>query len=115
MVATIHVCRTCGGAAGEVPGGAALAERVRAVLDGPDAPPARIASVDCMGACALPVSLGLAAPGRAHYLFAGLTPDDADDVVATLRCWLEAPRGWIVDARPCGRLRHCLRARIPAG
>lgn len=74
-----------------------------------------IAGQACMGACARPVSLGLQGPGRASYVFAGVDPlADADDIAATCRLYLDSPLGWIDDARPCGRLRDCLRARLPA-
>jgi len=69
----------------------------------------------CFGACDAPVSLSLQAPDRATYLFSGVDPDaDATDIVATVRAYLDAPQGWIEDARPCGRLRHCLVGRVPA-
>ncbi|MDN3721950.1 DUF1636 family protein [Roseibium salinum] len=74
-----------------------------------------IETADCMGACEQPISLALQGEGRATYLFAGLSiPDDIEDIVATGRTYLDAENGWIEDARPCGRLRFCLRARVPA-
>ena len=74
-----------------------------------------LASADCMGACAEPVSLALQGEGRASYLFSGVSPlEDVADILATCREYLAAPGGWIVDARPCGRLRLCLKGRIPA-
>jgi len=39
---------------------------------------------------------------------------DATDVVRTCQAYLESHKGWIKDARPCGRLRHKLRAKVPA-
>lgn len=75
----------------------------------------RLALVDCMGACAQPVSLGLQGVGRASYVFAGVAPQqDARDIARTCQTYLAAPAGWMEDARPCGRLRDCLRARLPA-
>jgi len=65
--------------------------------------------------CAAPWSLALQGVGRASYVFCGLNfPEDIADLMATCRCYLSAPGGWIEDARPCGRLRFCLRTRIPA-
>jgi len=64
---------------------------------------------------ARPVLMALQAPGRGAYLFHDLNPGDAADVAATIRAYLAAPDGWIGDARPCGRLRLCLKLRIPAG
>lgn len=71
--------------------------------------------VACMGACCDPTPLAIQGAGKATYLFAGLDPKtDAGDIIATCRTYLDAPSGWIEDARTCGRLRHCLRARVPA-
>jgi len=72
-------------------------------------------TVDCMGACEQPVSLVFQGQDRATFVFSGVQfPDDVSDIVATARTYLEAKDGWIEDARSCGRLRFCLRARIPA-
>lgn len=69
----------------------------------------------CLGSCADPASIAGQSEGRASYVFSGLTISrDAGDIIAFCRTYLEADRGWIEDARPLGRLRHCLRARIPA-
>ncbi|WP_010393446.1 DUF1636 family protein [Paracoccus sp. TRP] len=64
---------------------------------------------------ARPVLMAVQSPGRGSYLFHDLRPEDAGDVAATIRAYLAAPDGWISDARPCGRLRYCLKLRIPAG
>lgn len=72
-------------------------------------------TTDCMSGCATPVTLGLQGQGRASYVFAGLSPiEDAADIAATVKEYLTADDGWIEDARACGRLRQCLRARLPA-
>ena len=74
-----------------------------------------ITQVDCMGSCSDPTSVALQGTGRASYLFAGLSAHrDIDDIIATCREYLNAPDGWMEDARGCGRLRFCLKARIPA-
>ena len=103
----LTICATCGSGAGE---GQALADRVRGAL------PAEwsLRLHDCLGACARPVALAVEAPGRATYLFAGVRAGDAEDLLAFTRLYAAAPDGWIEDARPAGRLRHCLRGRIPA-
>lgn len=68
-----------------------------------------------MNGCARPVSLALQSPERATYFFGGVDLEaDVADIVATLRAYLDAPKGWIEDARPCGRLRFCLVGRVPA-
>ncbi len=69
----------------------------------------------CMNGCANPVTIGLQGQGMASYVFAGVAPiTDADDIAATCSVFLKSDAGWIEDARPCGRLRQCLRARLPA-
>ncbi|MEQ9488632.1 MAG: DUF1636 domain-containing protein [Alphaproteobacteria bacterium] len=70
---------------------------------------------DCMGGCENPVSIGLQGYGMASYVFSGVDPAaDSEDIAATCRLFLDSESGWIDDARPCGRLRTCLRARLPA-
>lgn len=58
--------------------------------------------------------MSVQAEGRATYLFSGITADDIADIRAFLDLYEAAPRGWIEDARPAGRLRFCLRGRVPA-
>lgn len=68
-----------------------------------------------MGGCAEPLAVAFQAPGKASYLFVGLDPEaDLADVLAFARLYRASPDGWIEDARPAGRLRFRLRARIPA-
>jgi predicted metal-binding protein len=75
----------------------------------------RIARASCLGGCEEPRSIALQSAGRASYVFSDLDlTKDAADIVATCALYLQAPQGWIEDAQPCGRLRWCLRARIPA-
>lgn len=69
----------------------------------------------CLGTCAKPTALALQGVGRATYVFSELDwIRDAEDIAATCALYLEVPKGWIEDARACGRLRHCLQARVPA-
>lgn len=59
--------------------------------------------------------MALQSTGRATCFFAGVDPQaDVADIVSTIRAYLDAPKGWIEDARPCGRLRFCLVGRVPA-
>lgn len=108
---TLLLCATCDGADRSADRGAveqALDERGLAEF-------VRVAMVDCMGACESPVSLGLQGVGRASYVFAGVQPQrDGADIARTCQTYLDAPAGGIEDARGCGRLRDCLRARLPA-
>lgn len=74
---------------------------------------ARVEADPCLGPCGSPVAMALQG-GGASYVFAGVRlPEDLSDLVATCRAYRDAPGGWIEDARPCGRLRFCLHARVP--
>ena len=71
--------------------------------------------VDCMNVCDEPVTIALQGKTKATYVFAGVSLNtDINDIVTTCQAYLAANSGWIEDARPCGRLRHCLKSRIPA-
>lgn len=104
----VIVCSTCR-RAGADPTGPALIEDLRDRLgDGFTVVPQA-----CMSACAEAQVVSFRAPGKAAYIFAGLTPKDAADIAAFARLWADTADGWIEDARPAGRLRFCLRGRIP--
>lgn len=77
--------------------------------------PVQLCRAELQAAGAKPVLMAMQAEGRASYLFHGLAVTDVGDIAATLRAYLDAPGGWITDARTCGRLRLCLKTRIPAG
>ena len=107
---TLRLCTGCEG------GG--MREGKSAVQDALDkaglADLVRVRPAACLGACEAPRSLALQSPGRASYVFAGVDLiEQATDIAATCQTYLDAPKGWIEDARPCGTLRHQLRARIP--
>lgn len=69
----------------------------------------------CFSSCEEPTVMTMQGAKRASYVFSGVDPvGDANDIAATCKTYLSSPGGWIEDARPCGRLRLCLRARIPA-
>ncbi|MDA8584645.1 DUF1636 domain-containing protein [Rhodobacteraceae bacterium] len=111
MALALQICVAClgPGRLGEV----AAIERALASSDiSGDADLHRIA---CGETCKSPARLWLQSDGGASYIFEGVDLDaDRDDIMATLRCYLASPKGWIEDARPCGRLRFCLTARVPA-
>ncbi len=68
-----------------------------------------------MSNCARPLSVAFSAPDKATYLFGDVDPlRDLDDTLAFAALFAETPNGWIEDARPAGRLRHCLIGRVPA-
>jgi len=104
MSKRLLICSTCAGP------GAALAQAVQERIgDGWE-----IEMQECLSVCDEPVALGVQATGKATYVFAGLTEADAGDVVGFSKLYDEDADGWIADARPAGRLRFCLKARVPA-
>lgn len=107
--AVVHLCETCADEA--------TARNHQVLQDRLDADglPAEVRAQACFNACDRPVGLSLQASGAATYFFTGVDPvGDLEDIVATVRLYLDSPKGWIEDARPCGRLRLCLTGRVPA-
>ena len=105
----VIICDTCA-AVGEAPQGAAFAEALRALV------PAGVSveTTSCMNQCDRPVSLALREEGKDIYLFHSVDPaHDLDDAVALVQLYAAAEGGTIEDARPAGRLRHCLTGRVP--
>jgi len=97
------LCAGCCGAAG------ALAQAIGAAVPGR---PVVLAA--CLSVCKAPATLAAQGPGRATYVFSGLSAEDAADIAAFARAYDAAPCGWIEDARPLGRLRFRLVTRVPA-
>lgn len=97
------ICAECGGT------GTVLREVLAARLEG-----VAVEMTGCLGVCADPVTLAAQADGRATYVFSGLGAGDAAEVAAFVAAYRAAPAGWIEDARPLGRLRHCMVTRVPA-
>lgn len=103
MTKRLVICKTCDGP------GVALADALRGRAEGWD-----VVMHECLSVCAEPVSMAVQADGKATYVFAGLTDADADDAVAFARLYDACADGWVADARPAGRLRFCLKSRVPA-
>ncbi|GAB4286611.1 MAG: hypothetical protein Kow0058_06130 [Roseovarius sp.] len=105
----IVICSTCDGVDGKsfaAALGAGLAARGLAFA---------VCTHPCLSACARPLAMAFAAPGKATYLFAGIDPGrDLADTLAFAAMYQRAADGWIEDARGAGRLRHCLIGRVPA-
>jgi predicted metal-binding protein len=109
MTHRITVCSTCQGADGK-----GFAAELRVALAKTDLE-YELRDFDCMSNCARPLSVAFTAPGKATYLFGDVdTARDLEDVIAFASLYAASPDGWIEDARPAGRLRHCLIGRVPA-
>ena len=108
MMHRVIVCTTCCREGAE-PLGADLAQVLRDRLGAGFA----VEEQACLSICAEPQAIAFRATGKAAYLFAGLDAADEDDIVAFAQLWADTPEGWIEDARPAGRLRFCLKGRIP--
>lgn len=111
----ILICETCQGLGVKTPGPEDLAVLAEAIAASDLKDRIKVAGTACLSGCTDPVSIALRGEGRAAYVFSGIDLEaDRADILATCRLYLDSPKGWIEDARPCGRLRNCLRARIPA-
>ena len=105
----IVVCSTCDGSDGKI-----FAARLRSALAERDMDFA-VQDHDCMSNCSRPLSVAFSAVDKATYLFGDIDPEiDLSDTVAFAVLYANSPDGWIDDARPAGRLRHCLIGRVPA-
>lgn len=107
MTHRLTICVTCA-SPGVDPQGAALA----AAVDLPEG--WEVVLQPCLNMCDSPLAAAVQGAGRATYLLAGLTLDDAADLAGFATLYDAAPQGWITDARPAGRVRLCLRGRVPA-
>ena len=102
------ICDTCA-AMGQPAQGAAWAREIADHAQDVD-----VVTTACLNICDTPISFALQAPGKPTYVFAGADPaQDSDALLALLRLYADAPGGDITDARPAGRLRNCLVAKIP--
>ncbi|SHG87549.1 DUF1636 family protein [Cognatishimia maritima] len=110
MTEIVFICATCQMPDGAKPG-PAFAKDLAQKLSSAGV---TVQLVDCLNMCDAPLSLALRAPGKTAYLFSDLRPDDIEDAAALARLYKDAKGGEITDARPAGRLRHCLVGRIPS-
>lgn len=115
---TVFICSTCLKDNETRPKGAELATALKEIFAKSDNHAIRdfnIETFECMSACANPTAISFRADGKAAYMFAGIDPaKDRNDILAFAKLYIAAKDGWIKDARPCGRLRHCLLGCIPA-
>lgn len=102
MTKRVTICATCAGPGAEL--AAALAD-----LKGWD-----VVMHPCLSVCDEPVAMAVQTQTGATYVFAGVTDADAADVRAFVDLYDTADAGWIEDARAAGRLRFCLKTRVPA-
>lgn len=112
MTVRLVICDTCA-KVGEMPRGADWAPGVRAAFADQNLD-IDVVTTSCLNVCDDPLTFALQGDGRATYVFSGALPDqDIDDLCGLARLYLDAPEGWITDARKAGRLRDCLVARVP--
>ena len=115
---TVFICSTCQKDDETKPKGDELATALKAIFAKADDPAIRDFNIEvfaCMSACANPTAISFRAQGKAAYMFSDVDPvKDQQDILAFAKLYIAAKDGWIEDARPCGRLRHCLLGRIPA-
>ncbi len=102
MTKRVTICETCAGP------GEALATAIGELVGW------EVTMHPCLSACDEPVAIAVQGDGAATYVFSGLTDADANDVRAFARLYENAQAGWVEDARPAGRLRFCLKTRVPA-
>lgn len=111
----VLICNTCLRAPDAVPLADDIAALREALQTAGLAAQFEVAEVGCFGGCSDPSGIAFQGPGRASYVFSGTElASDQNDILAFCQAYLAAKDGWIEDARPLGRLRQCLRARIPA-
>ena len=105
----VIICDTCA-APGQAPQGEAFAQVLRDHV----ADTVQVETTSCMNQCARPISLALREEGKDVYLFHSIDPSqDLEDTLALIELYTKAEGGTIEDARPAGRLRHCLSGRVP--
>lgn len=109
MTVRVIICSTCA-VLGQPAQGAGFAEALRGLV--PEG--VVVETTECMNQCGSPVSMALRGEERDVYLFSGVRVEsDLEDAAALARIYAEAEGGTIEDARPAGRLRHCLVGRVP--
>lgn len=115
MSHVLYICDTCC-SNNEQPQGAGFAQQLREAVAVDDALiDLEIRTVSCLNLCDEPLALALRAPDKTAYLFGGVAPaTDLADTLALARLYVAAKDGEIVDARAAGRLRFCLKGRVPA-
>ena len=108
MMHRVVVCSTCEGTDGK-----GFAAHLRAAFS-ERGMEFTVQDHDCMSNCGCPLSVAFSAPGKATYLFGDIDPMiDLEDTLAFAALYVACADGWIEDAHPAGRLRHCLIGRVP--
>ena len=101
----IIICETCAGDDG-LCHGSEIAKALRGRVE------VAIETVACLNVCDEPIAVALRDETKDAYVFAGVLPSDTDDLAALCDLYTKA-EPTIEDARPAGRLRFCLKGRIP--
>lgn len=114
MTHKLFICETCLGADGQKSGADIADAVVRLLNDRGGCNDVDVIKTPCLNICDEPVSLALRAQGKMAYLFSGIEREDVHDIAVLVDLYVQAKGGVIEDARPAGRLRFCLKGRIPA-
>ncbi len=117
LSAVVYVCTSCRRRLGEGDGdfdqpGAALAERVRVLLE--DNPAIEVRTVDCLAVCKRPCTIALAADDKWTYLIGDL--DDVShpgDVAAAARAYAASESGIVPWRERPQTFRKGVIARVP--
>ncbi|WP_170452149.1 DUF1636 family protein [Ruegeria arenilitoris] len=111
----ITVCLSCRPKGAAVRPGPDLIGRLRAALAEDDGLAGfDVSGAACMAGCTRPCTVAYHGPGKASYLFGGLTSEETGAFVEFARLYEQLRDGWCSSVdRPAG-LRHATLARIPA-
>jgi predicted metal-binding protein len=109
---TLFVCTTCKRAAGDAPLGPGFIDALGAA----DLPSGMaVVGTACMSNCARPLSVALAAPGKATYMLAEIDPAaDLEPLVELAKLYVDKPDGQTKLLERPKAIRRKIIARVPA-
>ncbi|MBI2255901.1 MAG: DUF1636 domain-containing protein [Proteobacteria bacterium] len=109
---TLFVCTTCKRGPGDAP----LGPDFIATLGSADLPQGMdVVGTACMSNCARPLSVALAAPGKATYMLAEIDPaTDMEPLLELARLYAEKPDGQTKLLERPKAIRRKIIGRIPA-
>jgi len=114
MTITIDICGTCAKTDHEPEGKVIVEQLTELVARDPDLGDVVVRNAACMLVCGEPISVSLSGPEKVSYLFSDVKVEDVQNLITLLHMYKANRTGLISDARPLGRLRFCLKGRLPA-